>query len=103
LSALLAATPGEPGGIVLAGAFALTRAMASILFCVSPSDALSLTVTCTLPALVALPPSYIPARQATRLPAAGSTAHVLKPQTAIVGSRGIRRRCPDGDDVAARR
>ncbi len=54
-------------GIGLAGAFALTRAMASLLFGVSPSDALTFTVTSAVLALVALLASYIPARQATRL------------------------------------
>lgn len=54
-------------GIGLAGALALTRAMATILIGVSPTDLVTLSAACGLLAAVALLGSYLPARQAARL------------------------------------
>jgi putative ABC transport system permease protein len=54
-------------GIGLAGALALTRAMASILFGVSPTDPATLAAAASLLAAVALLASYLPARHAAGL------------------------------------
>jgi putative ABC transport system permease protein len=51
----------------LAGAFALTRTMRSLLFEVSPDDPLTIAGVALLLILVALLASYIPARRATRV------------------------------------
>jgi predicted permease len=51
----------------LAGAFALTRFMASLLFGVSASDAATLSSVAVLLGVVALAASYIPAQRATRV------------------------------------
>ncbi|HVT58675.1 MAG TPA: ABC transporter permease [Thermoanaerobaculia bacterium] len=53
--------------IGLAGALALTRAMAGILVGVSPTDLVTLSAACALLAAVALLASYLPARYAARL------------------------------------
>jgi putative ABC transport system permease protein len=50
-----------------AGALALTRVMASLLFDVKPWDPLTLTSVSMLLAAVAFAASYIPARRATRV------------------------------------
>lgn len=54
-------------GIGLAGALALTRAMAGILVGVSPTDLVSLLAACSLLGMVALLASYLPARRAAQL------------------------------------
>jgi putative ABC transport system permease protein len=54
-------------GIGLAGAFALMRLMASILFGVSTHDPLTYLAVATLLLLVALAACYVPARRATRV------------------------------------
>ncbi|HEV8145684.1 MAG TPA: FtsX-like permease family protein, partial [Bryobacteraceae bacterium] len=56
-------------GIVsgLAGAFALTRLMASLLFGVSTSDAVTFSSVAVLLGAVALAASYVPAQRATRV------------------------------------
>jgi putative ABC transport system permease protein len=56
-------------GVVLgiAGAFALTRLMTTLLFGVSPTDAVTFGVVSLLLLLVALLACYIPARRATRV------------------------------------
>jgi hypothetical protein len=51
----------------LTGAFALTRLMASLLFGVGTSDAITFSSVAILLAAVALAASYIPARRATRV------------------------------------
>jgi len=51
----------------LAGAFALTRWMTTLLFGVSPTDPLTFAVIALLLALVALLACWIPARRATRI------------------------------------
>ena len=51
----------------LAGAMALSRAMASLLFQLSPTDPATLGGVALLLTLVALLASYLPARQATRV------------------------------------
>jgi ABC-type antimicrobial peptide transport system permease subunit len=53
--------------IGLAGAFALTRWMASMLFDVSATDPLTFVVIAMLLALVALLACWIPARRATKV------------------------------------
>jgi hypothetical protein len=57
------------GGVVLglAGAFALTRVMRTLLFEVSPSDPMTFAAVPLLLSIVALAASYIPARRATRI------------------------------------
>ena len=56
---------GIAGGVL--GAFALTRLMASLLFGVRPTDALTFISISALLAVVALCASFIPARRATRV------------------------------------
>jgi ABC-type lipoprotein release transport system permease subunit len=51
----------------LAGAFALTRLMSSLLFEMSPTDPLTFAVVALVLALVSLGASYGPARRASRL------------------------------------
>jgi ABC-type antimicrobial peptide transport system permease subunit len=51
----------------LAGAFALTRVMSTLLFGVSPTDTITFTAVPAFLALVALLASYIPAFRATRV------------------------------------
>ena len=51
----------------LAGALALSRAIASLLFALSPTDPLTLGGTAVLLSAVALVASYLPARRATRV------------------------------------
>ena len=53
--------------IGLAGAFALTRALGSLLYGVSPSDPATFLAVCMLLALVASAAAYVPARRATRV------------------------------------
>jgi putative ABC transport system permease protein len=62
---LLLALAGVAIGI--AGAFALTRVMASLLFNVSATDPVTFAVVALLLVLVALLASYIPARRAMRV------------------------------------
>ena len=56
-------------GIVvgLAGAFALTRVMRTLLFAVTPSDPVTYAGIALVLAAVALLASYLPARRATRV------------------------------------
>jgi ABC-type antimicrobial peptide transport system permease subunit len=54
-------------GIGLVGALLLTRAMASLLVGVSPTDLVTLSAACVLLAAVALLASYLPARAAAKL------------------------------------
>jgi putative ABC transport system permease protein len=51
----------------LTGAFALTRLLASLLFGVAPTDALTYACIATLLGLVTLAACYVPARRAARL------------------------------------
>ncbi len=53
--------------IGLAGAFALTRVMTSLLFGVTPTDAVTFGTVSVLLLMVALLASYLPARRATRV------------------------------------
>ena len=53
--------------IGLAGAFGLTRLMATMLFGVKPADPLTFSAVALLLAAVALLASYLPARRATRV------------------------------------
>jgi putative ABC transport system permease protein len=53
--------------IGIAGAFALTRLMASLLFQVTPTDPETFAAVATLLAVVALVACYIPARRAARV------------------------------------
>ncbi|MCI0352749.1 MAG: FtsX-like permease family protein, partial [Acidobacteriales bacterium] len=53
--------------IGLAGAFAMTRAMTSLLFEVSPTDPLTFIAIAWLLTMVALLACYLPARRATRV------------------------------------
>jgi len=53
--------------IGLAGAFALTRVMSSLLFEVTPKDPLTFTVVAVFLTVVAFVACYIPARRATRV------------------------------------
>src|SRR6185369_1771379 len=64
-SGMLLATIGVMAG--LAGAFAITRLMASLLFGVSPTDAVTFALVATGLLLVALLACYIPARRATKV------------------------------------
>jgi putative ABC transport system permease protein len=54
-------------GIGLAGAFALTRVLGSLLFGVSTKDPLTFVAVSTLLAIVAFVACYIPARRATKV------------------------------------
>jgi putative ABC transport system permease protein len=54
-------------GTGLAGAFALTRVMKSLLFNVSPNDAVTYLVVALLLAAVSLVACYVPARRATKV------------------------------------
>jgi len=51
----------------LAGALALSRVVASLLYGVRPWDALTFVVTSALLVLIALGASYVPARRAMRV------------------------------------
>ena len=51
----------------IAGAFALTRALSSMLFGISSTDALTYVVACSVLALAALVASIVPARRALRV------------------------------------
>ncbi len=62
---LLTAAAGVAAGI--AGAIALTRAMQSLLYGVSPTDPLTFAAVALLLAAVALLASYLPARRATKV------------------------------------
>jgi ABC-type antimicrobial peptide transport system permease subunit len=63
--ALLLTLAGVGAG--LAGAIALSRALAHLLFNLSPTDPTTLVETAALLTAVALLASYLPARQATRV------------------------------------
>ena len=51
----------------LAGAFALTRLMSKLLFCVTPTDAMTFAAVSGVLILVALCACYIPARRAAKV------------------------------------
>jgi ABC-type antimicrobial peptide transport system permease subunit len=51
----------------LAGAFALTRVMSSLLFGVSPTDLVTFAVSALVLTVVALLPCWLPARRAARI------------------------------------
>jgi ABC-type lipoprotein release transport system permease subunit len=51
----------------MAGAFALTRVMKSLLFEVSPLDPLALTVACVTMTLIGLLAGFLPANRAARV------------------------------------
>jgi putative ABC transport system permease protein len=53
--------------IGIAGAFALTRVLASQLFGVTPTDGRTIAMACLSLALVALLACYLPARRASRI------------------------------------
>ena len=63
-SALSMLGVGLAGG--LAGAFALTRVLKSLLFHVSPLDPIALAVACVLMTLVGILAAWIPASRAAR-------------------------------------
>jgi ABC-type antimicrobial peptide transport system permease subunit len=54
-------------GAGLAGAFALTRLMATLLFAVKPTDAVTFTIVSLSLLLTALIACYLPARRATKV------------------------------------
>jgi putative ABC transport system permease protein len=54
-------------GIGLAGAFALTRLLSTLLFGVTPTDPATFVVVSLLLGVVAFLASYLPARRATRV------------------------------------
>ena len=54
-------------GVGIIAALALTRGIASLLFGVSPNDALTIATVATLLLIVAGSACYIPARRATRV------------------------------------
>ena len=67
--------------IGLAGAFALTRWIASMLFDVSTTDPLTFIVIALLLALVAMLACWIPARRATKVDPVGGAAARVKSTT----------------------
>jgi putative ABC transport system permease protein len=62
-------------GVGLAGAYAATRAMARLLFGVSPTDPLTFVVVPGLLIVVALIAAWLPARRATRLDPLAALRH----------------------------
>jgi len=65
------------GGITLglAGAFALTRLMASMLYGISPSDPFTFALISIVLAAVALAASYLPSRRAMLLEPVSALRH----------------------------